>query len=372
MRPRLRRVALTGAAVTIVDLGVLVVGRATGLDVAPADAAAVATAAVVSWPLHRRLSLGDDPYIRWVRQPRAYVATAVATGLLDVVLTTGLARAVPLPVAKAVGLGIAAAVRLVTYRAILLTDVRQNLDHRRQRPEAPGERRLTVVVPAYRAEAIIGATVGELRRELADVDHEVLVVDDGSPDRTAELARSAGATVLELPENRGKGAAVRAGMLAATGRTVAFTDADLAYPASSLRDLLVAVESGWDVAVGNRWHPSSSSAAGRSLLRRASSRLFNLLTATVLLGQYRDTQCGLKAFRSDVARQVFERTKLDGFAFDVEVLHLVERDRLSLVELPVRLEEDGGSTVSMGSAVPRMLADLFRVRRWAARGGYDR
>jgi hypothetical protein len=102
-----------------------------------------------------------------------------------------------------------------------------------------------------------------------------------------------------------------------------------------------------------------------------SGRLFNLLTATVLLGQYRDTQCGLKGFRSDVGRLLFSHTKLDRFAFDVEVLHLVERYRLSLTEVPVVLVRAPGSTVRVGLDALRMLRDLFRVRRWAGLGAYD-
>jgi len=92
----------------------------------------------------------------------------------------------------------------------------------------------------------------------------------------------------------------------------------------------------------------------------------------VLLGQYRDTQCGLKAFRSDAARQIFSRTLIDGFAFDVEVLHLVERDRLSLTEVPVTLVATSGSTVRVALDAARMVRDLFRVRRWAGQGRYDR
>jgi hypothetical protein len=153
---------------------------------------------------------------------------------------------------------------------------------------------------------------------------------------------------------------------------VAFTDADLAYPAALLRDLLAEIEAGSDVAVGNRFHPSSSTVAGAtSPVRALSGRLFNVLTAAVLLGQYRDTQCGLKAFRSDTARQIFSRTRLEGFAFDVEVLHLVERDRLSLAEIPVTLMHTSGSTVRVALDAARMVRDLFRVRRWAGEGRYD-
>jgi hypothetical protein len=152
---------------------------------------------------------------------------------------------------------------------------------------------------------------------------------------------------------------------------VVFTDADLAYPPEQVVAVLEALEDGWDVVVGSRRHPSSADAAGASPLRVLSGRLFNLLTATVLLGQYRDTQCGLKGFRGDVGRLLFSHTRLDRFAFDVEVLHLVERYRLSLAEVPVVLVQAHGSTVRVGLDALRMVRDLFRVRRWAGRGAYD-
>jgi dolichyl-phosphate beta-glucosyltransferase len=185
------------------------------------------------------------------------------------------------------------------------------------------------------------------------------------------MAESAGARVVRLAANRGKGAAVRAGVEAARGRTVAFTDADLAYPPEQVLDLVAQVEAGWDVVVGNRRHPASRDRAGAGVVRTLSSQAFNALTASVLLGQYRDTQCGLKAFRSDAARRLFGQTRLEGFAFDVEVLHLVERYRLSLTEVPVTLVHAEGTTVRVGVDALRMVRDLFRVRRWAARGVYD-
>ena len=132
---------------------------------------------------------------------------------------------------------------------------------------------------------------------------EVVVVDDGSTDGTARRGPLAGADqVIVLPVNRGKGAAVRAGMLAARGRTLAFTDADLSYSPDHLVDLLEQVESGWDVVVGSRRHDDTTTLVRARRVREIGGRAINLLTRLVLLGKYRDTQCGLKAFRSDVAR----------------------------------------------------------------------
>jgi dolichyl-phosphate beta-glucosyltransferase len=372
VRSRFRRFAAVSVIVTVLDVAVLAMARVAGAPVLLAAILAVVVASAASWLLHRSLSFADDPFVRWVRQPGVFVWTALGAGAVDVLWTVLLAAVWPLAVAKSLALLASGTVRFVTYRVLLLTDTRRDLLVRHDRPDAPGAHRLTVVLPAYQEASRIGASVVAVREALADVAPEIVVVDDGSTDGTAAAAAAAGARVVQLEGNRGKGAAVRAGMLAASGRTVAFTDADLAYPPDLLRDLLVAVEDGWDVAVGSRWHRDSRALARPSLLRRVSSRLFNLLTATVLLGQYRDTQCGCKAFRSDVARLLFGHTRLDGFAFDVEVLHLVERYRLSLTEVPVQVTDGGSSTVRVASAALRMIRDLFRIRRWGSEGAYER
>jgi dolichyl-phosphate beta-glucosyltransferase len=373
---RLRRLATGTAVATAVD-GTLLVGltRGAGVPVALADALAVAGASATSYAVHRAGTFGDDPHIRWVHQPGAFVAAAAVSGAVDVAVvaaigpgtTSGLLRA------KVLALLAAGTVRLTAYRYVLWTRTRSALGARVPRPVPSGDLRLTVVVPAFGEAGRVGTTVARLRSALASLgdDVEILVVDDGSPDATAEEAAAAGARVLRLPENRGKGAAVRAGVLDARGRSVVFTDADLAYPPEQVAAVLASLEDGWDVVVGSRRHPSSADAAGASTLRVVSGRLFNLLTATVLLGQYRDTQCGLKGFRADVGRLLFSHTRLDRFAFDVEVLHLVERYRLSLTEVPVVLVRAPGSTVRVGLDALRMVRDLFRVRRWAGLGAYD-
>ncbi|MGI9119624.1 MAG: glycosyltransferase, partial [Acidimicrobiales bacterium] len=277
--------------------------------------------------------------------------------------------------AKALALALSGVVRTVAYRAVLLGQTRRELAVRPSRPEPPGELRLSVVVPAYGEGDRIAGTVRHITEVVAavaaDGGAEVVVVDDGSPDDTAAKAAAADARVVSLGRNRGKGAAVREGVLAARGRTVAFIDADLAYPPEQVIDLLAAVESGWDVVVGSRHHVASVDVAGTSSVRSISGRCFNLLTALVLLGHYRDTQCGCKAFRSDVARTIFSHTRLDGFAFDVEVFHLVERYRLSLTEVPVTLVAAAGSTVRIGVDALAMVRDLFRLRRWSGQGAYD-
>jgi dolichyl-phosphate beta-glucosyltransferase len=273
------------------------------------------------------------------------------------------------------GTALAAGAAVLARRRVRHGQVRSDLDRRRDRPPPPGTVRLSVVVPAFREERI-GATVARLRRDLEKVSEdgglEIIVVDDGSHDGTAERAVVAGADqVVRQPVNRGKGAAVRAGVLAANGRTIAFTDADLSYSPDQLIGLLDEIEAGWDVAAGSRRHTDTTTLVRAGRLREIGGRGINWLTHAVLLGQYRDTQCGLKAFRSDVGRLIFSHSHVDGFAFDVEVFHLVERYRLSLTELPVRVENSSRSTVNVVRDALRLVRDLFRIRSWSALGVYD-
>lgn len=233
-----------------------------------------------------------------------------------------------------------------------------------------------MVLPAFEEGAAVNRSVRRVRDEVEPVvgagQLELIVVDDGSSDDTAAQARSGGADrVLVQERNRGKGAAVRAGVLAARGRTVAFTDADLAYAPHHLVAVLDAVEAGWDAVVGSRRHTSTQTLVRARLLRDLGGRVINLMTRLVLDGDYGDTQCGLKGFRSDVARILFSHARIDGFAFDVELFHLVERHGLSLVELPVRVSHSSTSSVQVVRDGLQVVRDLARIRRLDATGVYD-
>jgi phosphomannomutase len=241
-------------------------------------------------------------------------------------------------------------------------------------PGALSPIRLSVVIPAFREETRIGATVAALRATWRDSAMagrlEIIVVDDGSPDATATSAGAAGADrVIRLPVNRGKGAAVRAGVLAAEGATVAFTDADLSYHPMQLLRLLAEAEQGCDVVVGNRHSGPSGAASG--LVRRLTHRAFQPLTRLVLAGDYQDTQCGLKAFRAEAGRRLFSLGRLDSFAFDVELLLLAERLGLRVCEVPVEVVGAANSSVHVGADALRMVRDVLRLRRWAHGGVYD-
>lgn len=236
--------------------------------------------------------------------------------------------------------------------------------------------RLSVVVPAVDEAGRIGASVAAIREALAELDGadlELVVVDDGSSDRTAEAARAAGADqVLRHDRNRGKGAAVRTGVAATTGRCVAFTDADLAYPPAQLLRFLEQVEGGADLVLGNRRDPASETVVAASALRELGGRAINLLTRSVLSGGWSDTQGGLKAFEGEVGRALLAATEVERFAFDVEVLAVAERWQLDIVEVPVVVSHSDASTVHVVADAARLVGDLLAVRRRLRTGAYDR
>ena len=237
--------------------------------------------------------------------------------------------------------------------------------------------RLTVVVPALREEGRIGETVAALRAALtpatAPAGVEIVVVDDGSGDGTSDEARQAGADqVITFDANRGKGAAVRAGVMAATGRTIAFTDADLAYAPDHILRLLEVVEAGADMVVGSRQHAHTTTLVRAGRLREVSGRVFSVVARVVVRVRHRDTQCGLKAFSASSARLLFDRARVDGFAFDVELFHLADRLGLDVREVPVELASSPTSTVRIGPDARTMVRDLFRIRRWGRDGSYER
>ena len=236
--------------------------------------------------------------------------------------------------------------------------------------------RLSVVVPAYQEAERIGDAVASLRDALVDLSSdggvEIVVVDDGSDDGTAAVAREAGAdVVLEFAINRGKGAAVREGIRASSGSVVAFTDADLAYPPHQIAGLLAVVDAGADVVVGDRRLSGSVAMTRQPLMRRAGSRVVVRAARAMLgFGDRFDTQCGLKAFRREAALDLAEASVVARFAFDVELLFLAERWHLDVRRVPVQLVNRHASSVRLVHDGLRLVADMARVRARVLFGRY--
>jgi dolichyl-phosphate beta-glucosyltransferase len=207
-------------------------------------------------------------------------------------------------------------------------------------------------------------------------EYEILVVDDGSSDETARVAREGlsgvRGSVLSLPENRGKGAACRTGVLAAQGRRILISDADLSTPIAEERRLREALEGGADVVIGSRGHPDARIAVRQSGLRESAGRGFNLLLRLIGLTRFYDTQCGFKMFTREAARALFEQSRVEGFLFDVEVLFLAETAGLRVVELPVEWHNDPDSRVHMLRHLPSVLSELIQIRLRTGRGSAAR
>jgi glycosyltransferase involved in cell wall biosynthesis len=234
-------------------------------------------------------------------------------------------------------------------------------------------RSISIIIPAYNEEKRLPSTLSTVKTYLASGHwefSEVVVVDDGSRDQTAGVARDAGARVIQNPGNRGKGYSVRNGMLNAKGDWALFSDADLSAPIDELEKLWVAVQKdGAKAAIGSRALDRSLIGVHQPAFRENMGRVFNLLMRLETGLPFRDTQCGFKLFEAAAAREIFKRQRLDGFGFDVEVLFIAKRLGYRTLEIPVRWNDVAGTKVSMVSGAKGFL-DPLKVRWNGLSGKY--
>lgn len=233
---------------------------------------------------------------------------------------------------------------------------------------------VSIVVPAYAEERRIGNSIRALSALARDFPRlrEIIVVIEPAGDRTAEVARSAAAgdplfRVVENADHRGKGFAVRTGMLQARGDIVFFMDADLSVPLRYVPDFVAHLDAhpATAAAIGNRRHPRSMITRRQHVLRETAGRGFNHLVRVLGLSASKDTQCGFKAFRREAARDIFARARIDGFAFDAEILLLARKSGLRVDELPVEWINDEETKFRPLRDGWRSFRDLLRVRRSA-------
>ncbi len=232
---------------------------------------------------------------------------------------------------------------------------------------------LSVIIPAFNEAGRLPATLARVRDYLAarGSSHEILVVDDGSTDGTERAARAQGedVRVLRHAPNRGKGYAVRRGMLAATRVLRLMTDADLSTPIEELAKLEREIEQGFDVAIASRAVAGARIEVHQPAYREAMGRLFNVLVQALLLPGLADTQCGFKLFTAEAAQTAFGAARLDGFSFDVEALYVARRRGLRIAEVPVVWRNDAATRVGIGGGGAAFV-DLVRIRLSALRGDY--
>lgn len=219
---------------------------------------------------------------------------------------------------------------------------------------------LSIVIPAYNEEARLGASLEAIRGELPDA--EILVVDDGSRDGTVESARRRGVHVVSYADNRGKGFALRTGMLAAGGDRILFTDADLSTPIHEVGKLQARLDAGFHIAVGSRKMRGARLLRRQPILRETLGKGFTFLSQLALGVRVMDFTCGFKLFTRSCARDLFSRMTIDRWGFDTEVLFLAACRRYRVAEVPVTWSDDRHTKVALGRDVARSLLDLAKIR----------
>jgi len=237
----------------------------------------------------------------------------------------------------------------------------------------------SIVIPAYNEAARITNALEAVVRCIRQHQWsaEVVVVDDGSRDRTAELVRAFAASapevrLLQNPGNRGKGYSVRNGILHSFAEVVMFTDADLSAPIEEAEDLFAAIAGGADIAIGSRWLERARQTIRQPLYRQFFGRCFNAVTRMVMGLPYADTQCGFKAFTRSAAQTIFQLQTIERWGFDPEILFIAIKRGYKIVEVPVSWAHDERTRMSYLKDGIRMLEDIAIVRWNALLGRYNK
>jgi dolichyl-phosphate beta-glucosyltransferase len=238
---------------------------------------------------------------------------------------------------------------------------------------------LSIIIPAYNEEALIVSTLDGLKTYLSarSEDYEIIVVDDGSQDKTAVCIqdwKKFNRVNLHLfinEQNRGKGFSIQRGVMESRGRFIIFIDADLPYELYAIDDFLKALRNGYDLAVGSRVLPGSQ-VKGVPVIRYVSGQIFSWMVQAVLFSGLPDTQCGFKSFKSVAAKEIFRRLTIDGFGFDVEMLFVARKLKLAIQPVPVRMiDHRHRSRVRLIIDSFKMFANLFTVRWNDLQGKYN-
>lgn len=243
---------------------------------------------------------------------------------------------------------------------------------------SPAHPDLSIVIPAYNEELRLPATLERIASYLPTfgAETEILVVDDGSKDHTAQVAESfrkliPNLRIISNGVNRGKGFSVRHGMLEARGHAVLFTDADLSAPIEEAPKLLEALKT-YDVAIGSRALDRSLISIHESRFREFAGMVFNTIVRLILRLPFVDTQCGFKVFRRERCQIIFEQQRIERFGFDPELLYLARHHGLRTVEIPVRWGHSPATKVNMLRDSIQMFLDIFTIRWNSLLGRYRR
>lgn len=229
---------------------------------------------------------------------------------------------------------------------------------------------LSIIIPAYNEEQRISSTLDIVLDYFNTKDYktEILVVDDGSNDKTVEIIReysmkSPMVALVQNPYNQGKGAAVRRGMLHAQGQYLLFSDADLSAPIGDVERLIPYLEQGYDIAIGSRNIKDKDVKIVAIPKRMFMGRCFHWFVQSLILPGYKDTQCGFKLFKHDVAKHIFSLQKLDRFSFDVEILYLAKKHGYKVKEVAVNWVHVDNSRINLFSDPVQMFIDILKIKQ---------
>ena len=236
---------------------------------------------------------------------------------------------------------------------------------------------LSIIIPAYNEEKRIPNTLLKLLNYLSTKSYqwEIILVDDGSTDRTSEIAREViknnSLTVIKNHLNQGKGYSVKRGVLSSTGNVLLFSDADLSTPIEELDKMLLWIDKGYDIVIGSRALPESIIETRQPWYRQLMGKTFNLLVQSLVLKGFNDTQCGFKCFTRESAFRVFTLQRLTGFAFDVEILYIAQKCSFKIKEQPVRWINSPESKVRLLKGPLSMILELLKIRFYDWKGYYS-
>lgn len=237
---------------------------------------------------------------------------------------------------------------------------------------------ISIVIPAYNEDLRIQPTLEKVFAYCKDRfrDFEIIVVDDGSSDNTSSLVKNLGQhleniSLIHYSKNTGKGFAVRKGVLSARGDLLLISDADLSTPIEELEKLVPFIQTDYDIAIGSRGLRESEIVQRQPWYRETMGKIFNVFVRMLAVGGIRDTQCGFKLFRGDVARGLFSKARIEGFSFDVEILYLAKKAGYTIKEVPVRWINSPFSSVVLMSDPIKMFLELFKIRFNSLTGIYN-